>query len=264
MQIRRRVIAGKSSQWPTIVIVHRGFATYNLTNRLIKERIMGTASKSRLGSRGRPEQSRAAILQAAIREFAEQGMAGSRTDSIARAARVNKALLYYYFKDKETLYGEAIDFAFGQLSDHMMKVLDQDLPPREKVLLYVGTYFDFVASHHLLRNLIQMETMRAGHGSPHLQRVAKRYFLPLFSRLSAVLREGIDSGVFRRVEPLHFIPSMVALVVFYFISAPVMKNVVGFDPLSPEKVAERRVAVLDFISAALFERPELRRKGDSK
>ena len=213
---------------------------------------MATAAKTRLGTRGNPEKSRAAILHAAVREFAQEGMAGARTDSIARAARVNKALIYYYFKDKETLYGESIDFAFGQLSAHMMKVLDQDLPPKEKMLLYVGTYFDFVAGHHFLRNLMQMETMRAGQGSPHLQRVAKRFFLPLFSRLSAVIRAGADSGVFRPVDPLHFVPSMVALVVFYFISAPVMKSVIGFDPLSPEKIAERRAAVLDFISAALL------------
>lgn len=222
------------------------------------------ASKNRLGTRGHPEKSRAAILQAALREFAQQGMAGARTDAIARAARVNKALLYYYFQDKETLYGESIDFAFGQLSQHMMKVLDQDLPPRDKVLLYVGSYFDFVASQNSIRNLMQMENMRAGQGSPHLQRVAKRYFLPLFTRLSAVIREGIASGVFRPVDPAHFIPSMVALVVFYFISAPVMKSVMGFDPLSPEKLAERRAAVLDFISAALFERAEPRRKGEPK
>ena len=59
--------------------------------------------KGRLGSRGRPDESRAAILKAAAREFAEHGIAGSRTDAIARKAKVNKALLYYYFKDKETL-----------------------------------------------------------------------------------------------------------------------------------------------------------------
>jgi TetR/AcrR family transcriptional regulator len=223
-----------------------------------------TASKSRLGSRGNPEKSRAAILRAAIREFSQEGMAGARTDAIARAARVNKALLYYYFRDKETLYGESIDFAFGQLSQHMMKVLDQDLAPKQKVLLYVGTYFDFVASNQAYRNLIQMETLRAGHGSPHLQRVAQRFFLPLYTRLSGVLREGIANGEFRPIDPVNFIPSMVALVVFYFISAPVMKTVIGFDPLSPEKLAERRRAVLDFISAALFVRPENRRKGDCK
>jgi Tetracyclin repressor-like, C-terminal domain len=109
-----------------------------------------------------------------------------------------------------------------------------------------------------------MENLRAGHGSPHLQRVAKRYFFPLYTRLTTVIGEGIDSGVFRPIDPLHFIPSMVALVVFYFISAPIMKSVIGVDPLSPDKIAERRAAVLDFISAALLVRPEPMRKGETK
>jgi len=217
---------------------------------------MTTAPPStRLGSRRHPERSRSAILQAAIREFAQQGIAGARTDAIARAARVNKALLYYYFKDKESLYGAALDHIFHQLREHMMEVLDRDLPPGEKMLAYVTAYFDFIASHNFNRNLVQMEMMRAGHGSPHLRRIAREYFQPLFKRLGEVIRQGIELGEFRPVSPAQFIPSMVALIVFYFVNAPIMKSVMGFDPLSPQRIAERRAAVLDFVSAALFKHP---------
>jgi TetR/AcrR family transcriptional regulator len=213
---------------------------------------MSTLAKARLGSRRQPEHSRATILQAAIREFAQRGIAGARTDAIAQAAKVNKALLYYYYRDKETLYGAALDHAFGQMGAHLMEVLGRNLPPREKVLTYVGTYFDYIASHKFNRDLVQVEMMRSGHGSPHLKRIAKQYFQPLYRRLSEVIQQGIAAGEFRPINPLQFVPSMVALVVFYFISAPVMKTVAGFDPLSPEKIAERRAAVLDFVSAALF------------
>src|SRR5581483_122073 len=158
------------------------------------------------------------------KEFAARGIDGARTDSIARAARVNKALLYYYFKDKETLYGAALDYAFGQQATHMLEVLARPLPPRQKILIYLEEYFDFIAAHPLNRDLAQREMMRA----------------------------GIAAGDFRPVNPLQFIPSMVALVVFYFVSAPIMKAAAGFDPLSPERLAERRAAVLDFVSAALF------------
>jgi TetR/AcrR family transcriptional regulator len=219
------------------------------------------ALKSRLGSRGKPEQSRASILRAAIREFAQEGMAGARTDAIAKTARVNKALLYYYYEDKETLYGAALDYAFEQMGGHLMEVLDRELPPTEKVLTYVGTYFDYVASHGFNRNLIQMEMLRSGHGSPHLQRIAKTYFQPLYMKLSAVILQGVVSGEFRAIDPQQFVPSMVALVVFYFISAPMMKSVSGVDPLTPEKIVERRAAVLDFISAVLLQRPEGRPSG---
>src|SRR5262245_49006711 len=83
-----------------------------------------------MGTRGQPEESRAAILKAAAREFAEHGIAGARTNTNAREARVNKALLYYYFEDKETLYGAVLENAFSGLKDTVFQVLDSDLSPR--------------------------------------------------------------------------------------------------------------------------------------
>ena len=46
--------------------------------------------------------------------------------------------------------------------------------------------------------------------------------------------------------------SMVSTIVFYFINAPLLRLMMESDPLSPERIAQRRAAVLDFISAALF------------
>jgi hypothetical protein len=53
---------------------------------------------------------------------------------------------------------------------------------------------------------------------------------------------------------------MIAIITFYFTNAPVLRMVAGIDPFSPERVAARRAAVLDFISAALF-RPQDNSKG---
>jgi TetR/AcrR family transcriptional regulator len=220
------------------------------------------ASKSRLGSRGRPEQSRSAILQAAVREFAQEGVAGARTDAIARAAKVNKALLYYYFKDKEALYGAVLDQVFGGLIACVGEVLSRDLPPREKILAYAGAHFDYVASHPMYPRIVQGEMMGAGRGrTNHLERIVKKYFRPLFGRLAELLKTGQAAGEFRPVDPLHFVPSMIAVIVFYFTSAPVMRVMTGKDPLSPERVAARRAAVLDLISAALFQRPSRKNRG---
>ena len=212
-----------------------------------------TVLKSRLGSRGRPEQSRAAILQAAVHEFAQHGIAGARTDAIARAAKVNKALLYYYFKDKDALYGAVLDQAFGGLIAYVGEVFSRDLPPREKILAYAGAHFDYVASHPLYPRIVQGEMMGVGRGKAnHLERIVKKYFRPLFGRVAEVLKTGQATGEFRPVDPLHFVPSMIAVIVFYFTAAPVMRLMTGKDPMSPERVAARRAAVLDLISAALF------------
>jgi TetR/AcrR family transcriptional regulator len=207
----------------------------------------------RMGTRGQPEESRAAILQAAAQEFAEHGIAGARTDAIAREARVNKALLYYYFKDKETLYGAVLDAAFSGLKTTVFRVLDGDLPPREKIMAYAGAYFDFIASNQLYPRLMQREMMRAREGqSVHIDKIIKNYLQPIFAKVREVLLKGIADGEFRPVNPVHFVPSMVAIIVFYFSSAPMMRRIVGFNPLTAERIAERRASVLDFISAALF------------
>jgi TetR/AcrR family transcriptional regulator len=222
-------------------------------------------AKSRLGSRGRPEQSRSAILEAAVREFSREGVAGARTDAIARAAKVNKALLYYYFKDKEALYGAVLDQVFGGLIACVGEALSRDLPPREKLIAYAGAHFDYVASHPLYPRIVQGEMMGAGRGrANHLERIVKKYFRPLFGRVAEVLREGQASGEFRAVDPLQFVPSMIAIIVFYFTSAPVMRVMTGKDPLSADRVAARRAAVLDFISAALFQRIGEKHRGVRK
>ena len=207
----------------------------------------------RMGSRGQPEVSRAAILRAAAKEFAEHGIAGARTEAIATEAGVNKALLYYYFKDKETLYGAVLDDAFSGLKTTVFRVLDGDLPPREKIMAYAGAYFDFIASNQIYPRLMQREMMRAREGhSLHIDKIIKNYLQPIFVRVSELLRQGIADGEFRPVNPAHFVPSMVAMIVFYFSSAPMMQRIVGFNPLTPERIAERRASVLDFISAGLL------------
>jgi AcrR family transcriptional regulator len=213
---------------------------------------MHVISKSHFGTRGRPEQSRAAILKAAVREFAREGVSAARTDAIARSAGVNKALLYYYFKDKEALYQAVLDEVFTGVRSAIRNALSQELPPRERLQAYVRAHFDYIASNPLYPRIVHAEFLRAGKDPSQLQRVAKQYFRPVFADIAALLKEGAESGDFRPVDPVHCIPSIIAVIVFYFTTAPIMKVMTGSDPMSPQHVAERRAAVVDFVSAALF------------
>lgn len=209
-------------------------------------------SRPHLGTRGRPEQSRAAILKAAVREFAREGLAAARTDAIARSAGVNKALLYYYFKDKESLYQAVLDEVFTGVRAAIHAALSQPLPPRDRIRAYVCAHFDYIAAHPLYPRIVHAEFLTASKDPSRLRGVAKQYFRPVFAEIAQVLREGIAGGEFRRVDPAQFIPSMISIIVFYFTTAPIMNVVTGFDPMSPERLAERRGAIVDFVSAALF------------
>ncbi len=205
------------------------------------------------GSRHSPEQSRQLILEAATREFATEGLAGARTDSIAKAAGVNKALLYYYYGDKEALYGAVLQYVLGDLLQDVEQILDSDRPAGYRILAYLATHFNFVATHPEYRRLMQFEMMRAGAGnSPHFPRLIEVFFRPLMLKVVGVLQEGIRSGEFRAVHPQHFLQSMISAVVFYFVAIPALRVMMPFDPLSQAALAERRQQVLDFVSGSLF------------
>jgi len=161
-------------------------------------------------------------------------------------------LLYYYFKDKDALYEAVLDHVFGGLRARVMPVLDSKLPPRQKMLEYVGTYFDYIAANPRFPRVVQAEWMRSGEGSPRMQRVAREYFRPISEKVTEVLRLGVAAGEFQPMNPMDFLPSVVGVIIFYFSAAPLMKTLTKVDPLSQNRIRERRAFVLNFISAALF------------
>src|SRR5215470_16061193 len=62
-----------------------------------------------------PDQTREALLKAAVAEFAREGYGGARVDRISRAAKSNDRMLYYYFKSKEKLFHHVIEHCYAEL-----------------------------------------------------------------------------------------------------------------------------------------------------
>ncbi len=217
------------------------------------------------GSRGEPEKTRAAILNAALEEFALEGVAGARTDEIARHAGVNKALLYYYFKDKDGLYAAVLEHVFAGLSHQVAAVLDrQDLSPREKLMLYAETHFDYMGASPLFPRVLQREFMRAGRNPGALVgRIVERYARPIYDKLMKLIAEGCRAREFRPCDPAQTLTSILGVIIFYFTSITAQHVMAEGDPFSPERIAARRAAVLDFISAAVF-CPQSSHKGKQK
>ena len=207
----------------------------------------------RRGSRRQPEASRNAILQAALVEFGQEGLAGARMDAIAAAAGVNKALLYYYFRDKETLYGAVLDNFFSQLLERIMAVCDLPGTAGYRFLSYAREHFDAIAESPFYAHIFVSEMMSASRGgSTQLDRIFAKFLQPIAIRVLGMVQEGVDSGEFRPIEPVQFLPSAIGSIVHFFLTAPLRKKFMGEDPTSEHAIRQRRAAVLDFIAAALF------------
>src|ERR1017187_6632186 len=101
-----------------------------------------TASAPTRTQAERADHARARILDAAIRQFSENGLAGARTEQIAEEAGVNKALIYYYFKSKEDLYAAALESVFANEWADGIAVMEANLSAGERFLQGVLNHFD--------------------------------------------------------------------------------------------------------------------------
>src|SRR5271165_3785132 len=123
----------------------------------------------------RSAETRAAILAAAAEDFAQSGPAGARTEAIAAAAGVNKALLYYYFKSKSGLFEAVVDDHFAAFNRQAMSLLAEPGPARAVLLRYVSLHFDFICARQRYACIYQQIMMNGGRP---LARLVRKYFVP--------------------------------------------------------------------------------------
>jgi TetR/AcrR family transcriptional regulator len=196
---------------------------------------------------------RAAILKAAEHIFADAGLAGARTDSIAAAAGVNKAMLYYYFRDKNGLYAAVLEERLKDFYRQAIEVLSSRDPAGATLLRYVSKHFDFIGERPYYARLFQRLIMGGG---PHAERIVQHYLAPLSEKIVELIGRGIRGGEFRSLDVHHTAISLAGLTVFYFSAAPEVRMISGLDPYDPTNLARRKAEVLKFIRYALFRNPE--------
>src|SRR6478736_10080560 len=105
------------------------------------------------GGNERSAETRAKILESALREFSTLGFAGARMDQIAAAAGVNKALLYYHFDSKENLYIAAVEMISAKIRDRSMAVFLRDASPGERLMRASLDHFDPILSQGEFQSL---------------------------------------------------------------------------------------------------------------
>ncbi len=200
------------------------------------------------------DQTKARLLEAAGREFADKGFEGATVRSICDRAGANLAAVNYHFGDKERLYAEAVMEAHRcgtrQMPDAML-----DLAPAEALRRYIHHFLTNVAAlkqetwHH---TLMLREMTRPTRASVILVEEAIR---PRFVRLAAIFRRICPDADDRRIHALAF--SVVGQCLHYKVSRDISEQIVGpeaFARLDLEYLADH---VAHLTLAALGQAPPL-------
>ncbi len=154
---------------------------------------------------------RAAILDAGLAVFAEKGFRGATLEEIARAARLSKANLLYYFPSKEAVHLALLE---GLLDAWLapLEALDPAGEPVEEVLAYVRRKLALAREAPRESRLFAGEVLR---GAPHLGPVLGGRLKALVAEKAAVLAAWMAEGRLARLPPEHLIFSIWALTQHY-------------------------------------------------
>ena len=183
-------------------------------------------------ARRRPRDARAtrdALLAAGTALFAERGYEGTPVWAIAARARVNPALISYYFGGKRRLYRAIVTSVFAEIVTQAEALAESKGPAPEALRELIALVADTATRRNphfpamMLREVLT--------GAKHLGSDTLAYPLRVAQVVRRIVERGVREGSFRRVDPLATHLSVVGSLLFFFVT----------EPLRARMLADRRI-----------------------
>ena len=167
------------------------------------------------------------IIQIATEVFAEQGYDGAKVEAIARRAKVNKSTLYYQVGGKAVLYSTVLDSVLGQTIDDVCHMVTEAQDPESKIQAFIHTLSVSSQAKNYTAPIFLRELASGGKTLPDsaLKQMGK-----LLGALTETIQQGIDDGLFRKVNPLFVHMMILGSILLYQTNEPIRRRNVAANP----------------------------------
>ena len=191
------------------------------------------------------------IKAAARKVFHQKGYAGTRTRDIAEEAGINHAMVNYYFRSKEKLFGivmlETMTFFFKGVSTILN---NENTPLEEKIEQVVANYIDLLLEEPELPTFMFNEVRTNPEpfvaNTPILQALEH-------SVLARQYAEAVAQGRITEPNLIHTVLNVISLVIFPFIAQPIFTALSRTDKEAYKALMlERKKLIPQWIKAMLF------------
>jgi TetR/AcrR family transcriptional regulator len=189
--------------------------------RSITGRAGKAAGRQRSTRGGEAEGTRDRLVTAAAAEFAAHGFAGANVDRIARAARVNKAMIYYHFHSKAALYREILGDMFRAVSSRVRVVADAAITPEEKIRGFIEA---IAAEARARPHFPPIWFREIAEGGRHLDEATLADIAAIVGMLTGIIGEGVAARRYHPVNPLLVHGGIVGPVLLFFASDRLRKR----------------------------------------
>ena len=140
------------------------------------------------------------IKRAALKEFAAYGFEGARIDRIAGKAKVNKAMIYYHYKNKESLYEAVLATIHKTIVNKIINAIPKDKTPEEQLQVIVSEFISF--TRDLDKDFVKMMLREISSGGKFFKKLMlPNVILPMMKIVQDLFNAGIKARVFKNVIP---------------------------------------------------------------
>lgn len=201
-------------------------------NQMVKSKIKETGTEEK-------------ILAAAKKVFVRKGMDGARMQDIADEAGINKALLHYYFRNKELLFEKIFAESAGRLLPKIKTLLLSDTDFYEKIELFCAEYISMVMANPYVPMFVMNEMQK--QPAAFIKKMFKGN-LPDVSVFIRQMQAEVKAGRIKPIQPVQLVMHMMSLCIFPFIGRPMLNVLMGLsDAQFMELMEERKKMVPQFI-----------------
>lgn len=186
-----------------------------------------------------PYDTKRRILAAAKVEFAKKGLGGARVDDIAARAKANKRMMYHYFGNKEELFRQVVEDAYGEFRDREAALELDSLEPVAAVKTLIAFIWKYFLDNPEFITLVNSENLHKARHIKKSQRMQEmnRSFV---RRMQRLLERGVKAQVFRKgLDPVQVNISIAAVGYYYLTNRFTGSIVFERDLMAEDALAAR-------------------------
>lgn len=198
------------------------------------------------------------ILHAAMDVFVEKGRYGARMQEIADRAGINKALLHYYFRNKEKLYTKVFELLIWDNISGVLTLLNKDMPVREYLKTFISEYIDLLNENPKIPLFILKELGEGGEiVKSVLGKMVEKGNFSIKGPLEKI-QQAREKGEIIPIDPRQLVATIIGACLFYFIAQPIFHTLfINEDNFNRQQfIEERKEAVFQIISQGILPRSD--------
>lgn len=194
------------------------------------------------------------ILDAAMKVFTRKGFAAARTEDIANEAGINRALLHYYYRDKQTMFNLIFETRFKEFFKGLFVIFDsENISLFEKIRRMVEHEINTLIKHPDLARFIITEI--AQNPDRLLEQGQKIGINPrlLIGAFEVLVQKEIAEGTIQsHITGKQLIMNVMSLCIYPFVAKSIIQVMMQVDePQFIQMMELRKKEISEFIINAI-------------